>query len=307
MLNNMNTVVEQVLVLFLLICTGYLCGKLHLLTDENATGLATLCLYIVAPCLLVSSFQRNFDITLFHNFIETFLFALLIHGFTILLTRFTIQDPVLKRQKVLRSTVIFSNCGMVSLALQNALYGADGVFYGAAYIAVFNLIFWTYGIILQGSKEDISLKKILLNPGIIGTVLGLFFFAISYTLPVPIKTASDYIAGLNTPLCMLVIGQQLSRENLKALFSDKGAIWCAVQRLILVPLVVIGAFYLVHPPTQVAVVCVIAACAPAAASNTMLAIKMHQDGALSVNIVSMETVLSMLTMPLIVSLAQTIL
>lgn len=307
MISNIITVSNQVLVLLLLVCVGYLCGKRKLLSEEMTNGLATLCLYVVAPCLMITSFQREFHPYLLHNFLVTLFAALLIQGACILATRVTIRDREPKRRNVLRATVIFSNCGMMSLALQSSLYGADGVFYGAAYIAAFNLLFWTYGVLLLGRREDISLRKVLLNPGIVGTVAGLVFFFASYTLPAPVKDACDHIANLNTPLSMLVIGQRISAGNLKTLFSDRGAAWSVAQRLGIVPLLVILVFSFLRVDSTAAMVCVIASCAPAAAANTMLAIELKQDSALSVKTVSMGTLLSMLTMPVVIILAEVVL
>ena len=307
MLHNIAVVSDQVLTLFLLAFVGYLCGKLKLLSDETTSGLATLSLYVIAPCLMVSSFQRQFDPQLFHDFALAIVLMLGILAASILMTKFTVRDGDKKRQKVLRATVIFSNCGMISLALQNSLYGADGVFFGAACIAAFNLVFWTYGVLLLGRREDIKLTNTLLNPGMVGTVIGLIFFFTSFALPSPVKAACASIADLNTPLCMLVIGQQISNSNFKTLFSDRGALWSVLQRLVIVPLLVILVFYCAGIDSTIAAVCVIAASAPAAASNTMLAIQLKQDSLLSVKTVSMGTVLSMVTMPLMVVLARTIL
>ena len=51
---------------------------------------------------------------------------------------------------------------------------------------------------------------------------------------------------------------------------------------------------------------IIAASAPVAASTTMFATKYDCDTGLSVNLVSLSTLLSLITMPLIVALAQVI-
>lgn len=50
--------------------------------------------------------------------------------------------------------------------------------------------------------------------------------------------------------------------------------------------------------------CVIAVSAPVAAASTMFATKFGQDTLLSVNLVSLSTLFSVVTMPLIVAVAQ---
>lgn len=307
MAEHMIVVSEQVGILFLLAVLGYFCGQWKLLNNETTDGMAKLSLYIVAPCLMISSFQREFDTVLFNNFMLTGVLMLGILIGTILLTRVTIFDSEEKRRKVLRATVIFPNCGMMSLALENALYGADGVFYGAACVAAFNLVFWTYGVLLLGTKKDFKVTTTLLNPGIIGTIVGLLLFVISFSLPTVVKGVCDNIANLNTPLCMLVIGQRMCGCNLMDLLTDKRAIWSLIQRLLVIPLLAVLILFVLKVDSTVAVVCVISAAAPAAAANTMLAIQLKQDSVLSAKLVSLGTLFSMFTMPIVVALARTML
>lgn len=307
MLQNILTVSEQVFVMVVLVAIGFLCGKLKMLTDEASRGLSSILMYVIAPCILISSFQRPFNALMMHNFLLTFFIGFVISAASAVLTRFTIRAPEPARNKVLRSTIIFPNCGMISLVLQNSLYGADGVFYGAAYMGIFNLFFWTYGVLLLGRKEDIHFQNTVLNPGVLGTIVGLIFFVTSYTLPGPIAQVCTSISNINMPVAMLIIGQQMSNCRLGDLFSDRDAIWSVFQRLILIPLLVIGVFCFLDIDPVVAVACIISASAPAAACNTMLAITMKQDGSLSARIVSLGTALSAITMPVMVILAQTLL
>ena len=79
-----------------------------------------------------------------------------------------VKDKEEARRRVLQFATVFSNCGYMALPLQSAILGQTGVFYGAAYIAVFNLVNWTYGLFLMGGSEvKFSIKKILINPGVI--------------------------------------------------------------------------------------------------------------------------------------------
>ena len=54
--------------------------------------------------------------------------------------------------------------------------GDDGLFYGAVFVAVFNILVWTYGLVcMSGDIKESSAKKLITNPGIIGVV------TVSYT------------------------------------------------------------------------------------------------------------------------------
>ena len=60
-IDNLLTVAEQVLILFLLIFVGYICGKTKILGSGTVKQLSTFCLYFATPSVIVKSFIREFD------------------------------------------------------------------------------------------------------------------------------------------------------------------------------------------------------------------------------------------------------
>ncbi len=305
MTENILIVGTQVIILFVLIAVGFGCAKAKLLSDGAVKSIIDFLLYIVTPCVIVHSYQRDFDPAMLKGLGITFAASLLSHAATIVIAHLFIHDKDKRRENVLRFGAVFSNCGYMSLPLQNALLGADGVFYGATYIAVFNIVMWTYGVFLMdGGVRSISLKKAFINPGIIGTAAGLLVFVLSLRLPQVISEPIGYLAALNTPLPMIVIGYHLA----SARFNIKGAGTYAAMfvRLIISPLIMLGGLYLCGIRGTILVACVIAASAPCAAATTMFAEKFGGDTTLSAACVSITTLLSVITMPLIVALATVI-
>ena len=78
-------------------------------------------------------------------------------------------------------------------------------------------------------------------------------------------------------------------------------------KLLLIPLVTVLALALMHLPQTVSLAMVIAAACPAAATGTMLAIRYKQNYTYSSEIFAMSTVLSMVTIPVVVMLAEYVL
>ena len=103
---------------------------------------------------------------------------------------------------------------------------------------------------------------------------------------------------------MIIIGFYLSRTNLREALRDKKAYAAIALRLVAIPLLALFFMYLFQIRGVVLVACVIAAAAPIAAATTMFAAKFDRDTSLSVNLVSLSTLFSLATMPLIVGLAQ---
>lgn len=305
MLENFLMVGQQVLILFILIAVGVVCGKVRFLTPNTAKHLTNIVLYFVTPCVVIDAFHRDFEPELLTNLGVTALCAILVHAVSIVIAFVVFRDKNASRRCVLRFGTVFSNCGFMSIPLQAALLGADGVFYGAAFVAVFNLILWSYGLlVMSGDKKALSPKHLLLNPGVIGVVAGLILFLFSIRLPEVLSMPVSYMAALNTPLPMIIIGFYLSRTNLREALRDKKAYAAIALRLIAIPLLTLLLMFVFQIRGVVLVACVIAAAAPVAAATTMFAAKFDRDTSLSVNLVSLSTLFSLVTMPLIVGLAQ---
>ncbi len=307
MAENFLTVGTQVLELFILIAVGYLCGKTKILNDKTAKSITDIVLYIVCPCVIIKNFIRPFDHAMLGKLLITAGAALAIHIVSIVIAMLVFHHKQPERSRVYRFAVIFSNCGYMSLPMQEAILGSDGVFFGAVYIVIFNVVMWTFGVWLSsGNKKDLSVKKIALNPCIIGMLIGLIVFLTSCPVPDIIGQPITFLANLNTPLPMMIVGYYLSQTKILDAFKDGKGFVCVLFRLIVIPLLAFGGMMLCGIRGTVLITCVIAASAPVAAATTMFAAKFDNDAKLSVNLVTLSTLLSVVTMPLIVGFANTV-
>lgn len=300
-------VFTQVAILLILILVGILLEKIKVLTDDGVKSMTDMVLLTVTPCVIIKSFIREFDRSTFNGVLLSFLIAFLSHIGFIILSHIFIKDHEKSRERVLRFAVIFSNCGFMSIPLQQALIGDIGVLYSASYIAVFNIFIWSYGILLMsGDKKYLTPKKLILNPGIISVFIGIIIFILSIPVPKIIAEPISYIAGLNTPVPMIIIGFHLARSNILNVLKNFRCLWAIGMRLVVFPAVALGVMYLCGVKGDMLVSSVISCSAPTAALSTMFAAKFGGDTSTSVNIVSFSTVLSLLTMPLLISFAQLI-
>lgn len=308
MVENFLTVLEQVIILFVLIGIGAILGKTKLLGDTGAKGMANIVMYLVTPCTIIMSFQREFDAAMLVNLGIALLASLVSMMVLIVIAHLVYArygDDSKKR--VLRFAVVFSNCGYMCLPLQGALLGDDGLFYGASYVAMFNLLVWSYGLVsISGDRKEISGKKLALNPGILGLAVGLALFLTSVKLPNVIGTPMQHLANLNTPVPMILVGYYLSQDNLLEAIRNKSNYGAVVLRLIVAPVISIGGMYLCGIRGTMLVALAIASSAPVAAITTIFAAKYNREVKTSVQLVSLSTLFSSLTMPVLVALTQLI-
>ena len=220
-LNNFYTVFVQVLILFIFMGFGFVGEKKKLISTEGSKVISDIILYFVTPCLIINSLNIKFDSDKLSGLLICLVAFFVIQIASVLLVCLLLKKDHIST-RVLRFAVVFSNVGYMGLPLQKAVLGDEGVFYGSVCVAAFNVFVWTYGIIcMSGDKKQMSVKKLILNPGIIAVTIGLILFFFSIKLPTPVSSAISGMAVLNTPLAMMVIGFNLARSNLLAALRDK--------------------------------------------------------------------------------------
>ena len=299
------TVGKQVLILFLLMVVGFILGKTKIITESASKGMSNVVMYTAIPAMLIVAFQRELVPADLGSFGLALLLSLAIHVLGALLSRLLIRDPDPKRTPTLRFAATFSNCGFMGYPLMTALLGTIGVFYGSAYVVVFNILSWTWGVYLMtGDRKQLSLRPVLLNPGVLGVVIALALYLLRITLPEIVLTPVTYFSQLNTPVPMLILGYQLSHADFRTAFRGVSAWMTLLLRLILMPLLTIFLCLVLHVNTPVAMALIIAAATPPAALLSLFSAKYDTDSALASSVVSVQTALSVLTMPVLVGLGQ---
>lgn len=307
MLQNFLIVSQQVLVLCCLMALGFICNKIHWLDAKAVKSITNIVLFFVTPCVIIDSFSRDVDPSLISGLIVAAVIAFFTFGFSIAFAHLCIKDKDKDIERVYRYASIFGNCGFMALPLEHAVLGDIGTFYGTAFIAMFNLIVWTYGVwLMSGDKANIKAKALLTNPGLIGTVIGILLLVTGFRFPLVISTTIGYMADLNTPLPMIVIGYYLGNLSVKKIVSNKKQYLIAFYRLLLIPGVMLVIMHFAKVDPVVMVVSTIAASAPTAANTAMFATLYDKDAELGAQLMSVTTLLSLITLPLLVALAQTL-
>lgn len=305
MIDGFLNVGVQVAALFVLIAVGVLLTKLNIIRENGVGVMTDIVLYAVTPCVIINAFQREFRSDMLVGLFIALLSAFGIMLLSVLLAELLYRRQQIDRSVVLRFSVVFSNCGFMALPLQQAILGQDGVFYGAAFVAVFNIFMWTYGLIVMSRRTcPRDALKAIINPGIIGTLVGVVLFICSIELPDVLSLPIGYLATLNTPVPMLIIGYYLANAKLSRVLRDRDAYAAMTLRLIAIPLGALLLLHVIGVDGTIVTAMVIAAASPVAAFTTMMSGKYGHDTELSAGIVSASTLFSLFTMPLIITLAQ---
>lgn len=301
------SVILEVAVILILILVGYFTVKKGMFTKESLGSITSFLLYIVTPCLIVSSFLSAESGKLDG---WTLLLAAVLPALSIVISialsyLFFRKEPS-GRRRVLRFSMIFCNVGFMGIPLVEGIVGSEGVLYGSFFIAVFNIFCWTYGYVMMGGGK-VRLKALLLNPGVIGIVIGLPLYLLDVPVPALIERPIELISALNTPLAMIVVGGYIAQVKLRAFVSDLAVYKMAVLRLVVAPLLYLALVWLLRPDETLLMSTVIQAATPVAANCVLFAVQYDSDAELASKSVAVSTALSVVTIPLLTVLVQALL
>lgn len=321
---SMNITFFDVLItvfsLILLAVPGFILAKLKLFPPKASETLSVIVLYVAQTLLVIMSFQdKEYTPTLGKNMLYVAVIAIIIHLIMFAILRLIFYNKSKNDKiRVLKFASVFSNCGFMGLPFLKSLFAdpaicSETLIYGAVIISIFNVMTWTVGVfVMTGDTKQVSIRKIVLNPVIIGVVIGLLLFfvlkqpVISFFTPntVSYKIVEKFVWSLNTvkelvtPLSMIVIGIRLGGINLKQLFLDKFAYISAVLKLVLMSLISILAVAFLPIDTTIKYTVFFLLSMPSATNTVLFSVRFQKDSDFASVCVLLSTVLSTITIPL---------
>lgn len=303
-MNTAQTILYQIVIMFILILFGFFLYKKGTFTRRGCNQLSNFVLTAVCPILIFSSFQKKLEPQLIKGLLMSFLFAIIAHIILMLLGAIFCGKRRGDDAGVERFAVVYSNCAFLGIPLIEAVYGTDGIFYLTAYIAMFNLLSWTHGVMTLTNKMSFrSAVNALKAPAVLATIAGLVFFFLQIRLPDVIMQPLNYIASLNTPLAMLISGMTIARSDLKAAMKKKGIYLAGFLKLIAGPLILMFIMIPFNIDSVVKNTILISAACPTATSTIMFAARYGKNSVYASEIFAVSTIASAVTMPLILMIA----
>lgn len=304
-LENLKTIALQVLILYLIAGVGFVTDKTGVFKQKDAKRLIDLLFNIILPIAIVHTFMTmEYSAEHVKGILIAFVCAFATHIFGMLISLLTFRKRSLKERGIYHYATILSNAAFLALPLAKSVIGSEGIFYCSVYVAVFNMVAFTIGIYeMSGHEAKLDLKKIVLNPGTISVLIGLPLFFLHLDIPYVIEYPMELVGSCNSPLAMIVFGTFLANSSFKNMFAKKEIYFVSFLRLLVIPLCMIGLFYICGVRGSLLVAMAISASAPTATNTAMYAAKYDNDTALGSELAAQSSVLSIATMPVVVALA----
>jgi predicted permease len=311
--------VQGVLSLFILGSVGFLVSKVGWVNTEAKILLNKLVLFVSLPPYML------YNITNFMSK-DTLLnlsYGLLVPAVSIGLT-FAVGMLLSKILKISRERhggfccgFALSNTIFIGLPVNLALFGELAVPYVLLYYFANTTFSWTLGhylIAASGSLQTVNGKiykpkffsrttiKHIFSPPMLGLLLGLALLLLGLPLPGFVKDSARYLGFLTTPLALIIIGVNLQKTDISKIRLSRDLAVVLLGRFVLSPLLVVALCRFVPLPELMRKVFIIQASLPVMMNLALLCSFYKSDEAFGTLTVSVSTLLSIVTIPILMFL-----
>ena len=301
---------KQIVQLFLILFMGYAVVKTGLLKASDSKVVSVIMVYLVCPCMILNAFQIEDTPEIRKGLIYAMLVAAAMHvvllGVTALLRR------PLKLDVVEQVNTIYSNAGALVIPLVQALLGSEYVIYSCAFIIVQTVLIWTHASACLQGRLAFEWKKLLENVNILAILAGAALYLLHWQLPDMLQNTVSSMGSMVGPIGMLLAGMAIAESPLKKVLCTKRHYLVAVLRLLVCPLIILLLLWVFRAQTFVAdgknilMTVYLAAITPACATTTSMAQLYDRDAAHSSALYVLSTLLSIVTMPVMIGLFDTL-
>lgn len=294
------TILKTVLGLLLLLGIGFFCGKIGLIDQTAEKQLTGLLLKVVQPVYLFIAYQRAFDRGLLRDFLICF--AMAAAAFLVMILIPYLFFPKGSRDREVGLVVsAFPNTGFFGIPLIAGIYGTEGVFFLTTMITMFNVLIWTYGVIIMSGRRDsfrVTVKR-LVSPALISIAAGLICFSLGLLLPDMIVSPLKKLGDMNTPLAMLISGAVVARADLRRGLKDLMVYKISFLRLLLLPAAVALCLFWLPVNPMLVIIVVLASGFPVGSVPLMFCVQYDKNSVLAGECMALTAVLTCLTTPLV--------
>ena len=299
---------EVMMTLFALVVVGYIAGKQDYLGGDFDRQLSRLVINITCPALILSSAMtgelpdRRFILPLLLISIITYI---LLVGVAFLLPRYLTKNRA--DEGVIGFALMFGNVGFMGYPVVASIFGHEAVFYAAVLNVVNTFTVFTVGTILITGRGELKQerfeKKVLYSTPMLSAYLTMAIVALRIdNIPAAISQPLTMLGNITVPAALLIIGSSMSNLSLRTMLGNRTVYVTTLLRLAVLPVAVHFLMRALGFSDFVVNINTVVIAMPVATYGTILCLKYEKDTTTITEVTFISTLLSMLTIPLLVSM-----
>ena len=303
----MLPIFESILPVFLLVVLGVFLKRWRLIDRDLWNGLEQLGFFVLFPSLLFTTLAN----AEFSGMAAGTIAVSSIGSVTFIALLLALAWPLFRAAGVSAPTFtsVFQTStrwnAFIALAIGEKLYGPQSLALVAlvATLIIIPLNFYNIAVLVWFGGGTRSLKtfaqKILTNPMIIGSVLGVAVNLLDIEIYKPLMQAVELVADASLSLGLIMVGAGLKLAD--ALKPRPLSLLPVVLKLIFMPLVMTGAAYALGVNGEQLLTIAMGASVPTAMNGYVLAKQMGGDAPFYAAAATLQTIASFFTIPVVLA------
>ncbi len=306
MTDIISRMIDTQALMFLYMLCGFIIAKLKIIREDNRQVLVRLLMDVAMPMMVLNAFNKGTAKEQLAASVAVMAIALFGCLITWLIGAFLWRKQPEGKRKVLMYSSMFSNAGNAGLPILELVFPEAGVFLGNMYLIPPRIMQWTVGLgFFVKPQKGGWVKNVLLNPMVVMIYIGAILMATGWIIPAPFGTAINKLGAMTGPLSMILIGATLASMDFKMLL-EPSVLLTSFLRLIAFPMLIAFVLKLLQVDQLTMNICVILLAMPVASNTAAMAERYGGDYVFASACVSVSTLLSVVTVPVITWLIQII-
>lgn len=300
----MNAIEITILSIVLMIFLGVILRRIDFLGVKDVESLNDVVIYILMPCMVFSALYSA-DLSLLST-LGILPFIILASSFITGLIAYLILKKLNIEEKKLWAIVVavmIANTAFMGYPINLGIFGQDGllraIFCDIATLIIFLILSFVLSMKFGGSKKS-AIKKIALFPSLWSVILGILFNFFNVPIGPVLENTVNYLGNGSIPLIMLSLGVSIDFAGLKR--SKNAIIFTSIMKLILYPIIAFVFASILGLVDLQFKISVIEAAMPSGLLSLVLAISYKLDFELTSDCILIDTVISLVSLPIIIML-----
>ena len=300
----MNAIEITILSIVLMIGLGYILKRIEFISVNDVDVLNNIVIFILLPCMIFSALYTA-DLSLLPK-LGILPFVILASSFVTGIISYFILKMLNMPNKKLWSvliTVMIANTGFMGYPVSLGIYGHEGflraIFCDIATMIIFLIL--SFALVLKfGGSPKAAVKKITLFPPLWAIILGISLNLFNIPIGPVFENTINYLGNGAIPLIMLSLGVSIDLAGIKR--SKAMIAFTSIIKLAFFPLIAFVIVSFLGLTDLQYSVSIVEAAMPSGMLSMILAITYKLDFELTSDCILINTVISLVTLPVIIML-----
>ena len=303
--------IRKIVELFCYMIMGLALVRFGVLRKEDTAVITKLSVNLIMPFSILGAFMVPYSTEVLKGIGIAFVAYSLIKA--VVLPAASLYGKLTHGTAVEITSIGYSNVGNLVLPIVGSVLGPEWMVYVTGAIIINNILFWSHGLSYFTDDNKFDPKKYFLNMNILCIMIGLLVFVCRIPVPEIVQTAITTTGGFIGPVSMLITGMVLGGMKFKDIFRNKRIFPVNFMRMIVMPFLAILVLKItrldrfVSNGETILLIVLLSELTPSANVVNQTAVLYNKDPEYASAIQVFGTLISIVTIPLMVTLFQAIL